>query len=877
MRLSPNDKMGIVVDAHKTLSIKIEALQSMPLKFSRSPLHTAYIGLLTTFIAVGSVAVLPNDCPALVTEDQQAAEEKFIDGLLDRRLFPLAVLACEERLAVNTLDPISRVNTVVDLSRAYTAWARQCSPQSSVAHWKQAENVLERWLEDNPENVLDPMVWRQRAHVALLRGKFIRQLSAGVLDPKPKRKESIRYLQHAQKTAEKTLKKINKALHSSVENRLPNSALLRLQTAAEKDLSQSWMEQARCYQAGSSDRIHALQQAKEILSPLAAKNDPIDWDSRVSRLACLRLLGGKKDQNLFQQLKDSYLSENLPVDVRGQICLELARQFSASGRYLDALKALNQPVNYSPEVEAEVDFCELQVMLQAASNEKIENTKNWNARAESQLELIENLHDPYWLQRARALFGRQMTIDPSQHGYALLERAAEGLYQAGQFTESARIYDEAARKADNQKDLAKAFELYLKSAMIQYEIQNYRAASKKLRRIAITYPQESGAAEAHLMAAYNIAQALKGSPPEAFSPYQELLRDHLRRWPTDNSSNRARLWLGRMLAAEKKWSSASEILFEIDPSSMVYSEAIRIAGTCCLRNCADLAEKNDPQLSKRSTALTQSMRDAAERLINAGSPMAASVVADTAALQMHYSPIPYRGVLELIKQGLGSIAQDDRKNHARLHALQVECLVGLGRFGQALDVLKAFTGDTQDIINLILNIHKIKVRNGNQNDPNQTFDTRAKINMACFQILGDFSAYPEKKQLTLIQAETLALLGKTKEALTLLRKLAAEYSGDGKIQSRYADLLLEQSDATSRREALSKYREITRRSRPQTEQWFAAKYGEAKARMLLGNVRMAAQTIRTTQVLYPELGGDLWRERFETLLATCTETEAERQ
>ena len=53
--------------------------------------------------------------------------------------------------------------------------------------------------------------------------------------------------------------------------------------------------------------------------------------------------------------------------------------------------------------------------------------------------------------------------------------------------------------------------------------------------------------------------------------------------------------------------------------------------------------------------------------------------------------------------------------------------------------------------------------------------------------------------------------------------------------------------------------------------------GEAKARMLLGNVRMAAQTIRTTQVLYPELGGDLWRERFETLLATCTETEAERQ
>ena len=145
--------------------------------------------------------------------------------------------------------------------------------------------------------------------------------------------------------------------------------------------------------------------------------------------------------------------------------------------------------------------------------------------------------------------------------------------------------------------------------------------------------------------------------------------------------------------------------------------------------------------------------------------------------------------------------------------------------------------------------------------------------MACFQKLGNFSKIPEKKQLALIRSEALARLGKAQEALNLLRELSSEYSKDGKIQLRYADMLIEQSDVPSRREALRKYREITGRTRPQTDQWYAAKYGEARARMLLGNVKQAAQTIRTEQVLYPDLGGELWRQRFKALLEACTGTD----
>ena len=71
--------------------------------------------------------------------------------------------------------------------------------------------------------------------------------------------------------------------------------------------------------------------------------------------------------------------------------------------------------------------------------------------------------------------------------------------------------------------------------------------------------------------------------------------------------------------------------------------------------------------------------------------------------------------------------------------------------------------------------------------------------------------------------------------------------------------------------ALKKYREIARRSPPQTPAWFSAKHGQAAAQLKLGNATKAAQMVRMLQVLHPELGGTELRKRFEKLLAECNE------
>ena len=61
-------------------------------------------------------------------------ENDFIDGLIERRLFPLAILACEERLSREDLSALDRAESTVDLSRSYAAWALQSGPRDRTEH-----------------------------------------------------------------------------------------------------------------------------------------------------------------------------------------------------------------------------------------------------------------------------------------------------------------------------------------------------------------------------------------------------------------------------------------------------------------------------------------------------------------------------------------------------------------------------------------------------------------------------------------------------------------------------------------------------------------------------------------------------------------------
>ena len=81
--------------------------------------------------------------------------------------------------------------------------------------------------------------------------------------------------------------------------------------------------------------------------------------------------------------------------------------------------------------------------------------------------------------------------------------------------------------------------------------------------------------------------ASKDNETAANEEYRTLLEQHMKRWPSGTTSNRARLWLGRLFATEGKVGLASDLFFAISPESSVYAAAIAAAVPCCEQQCRD--------------------------------------------------------------------------------------------------------------------------------------------------------------------------------------------------------------------------------------------------------------------------------------------------
>ena len=85
------------------------------------------------------LAILLLMATALLAADPY--EERFLNGLRERRLFTLAETYCLERLNDSSIPDTRRAELVVELSRAYTEHALHSTPTAADPLWKQAVHL----------------------------------------------------------------------------------------------------------------------------------------------------------------------------------------------------------------------------------------------------------------------------------------------------------------------------------------------------------------------------------------------------------------------------------------------------------------------------------------------------------------------------------------------------------------------------------------------------------------------------------------------------------------------------------------------------------------------------------------------------------------
>jgi tetratricopeptide (TPR) repeat protein len=536
------------------------------------------------------------------------SHQSFIAGLLERRLYPLAAEYCEDQLDRANLTARQRMETIVDLSRTFTEWAIVSPPEQRADRWAQAQRVLDQLTIAEKDNPYLPLARWQAAQVLLAHGKFSRHEAESAGDRERVLETARQQLQHSVTLSGALLLELDRLIEQyhgepsqgepSQGSWLSERQLVSLQRDTREGLADALMNQAVCYPKSSPDRINALQRAKDYLKILAVGNHPGRWTNRVRLLRCLRLFG-QVDQ--FHQRAERDLAEHPPADAAAGIHIELARQLVSEEKYGEAIGILDSAPACGNRTQAELDFLELEILLTAAAKATGRTDGDWQQRAIHQVRTIEQQHGHYWMRRAESLLGRHVASTSTSQDIEMLQRAAQGFYRAGQMAEAVAAYDRAATRAMQENLFEQAYQLGHTAAMIEHEQENYRKASERFLKLAREHHNQKMAADSHLMAAYDLAQAMREEPEQGLRDYLALLQEHLRSWPQAATANQARLWLGRVFQAQKQWKQAVDVLFDVDPDSNYFPAAVSAASVCCEQYCGELAEGGDPQLKQQAT------------------------------------------------------------------------------------------------------------------------------------------------------------------------------------------------------------------------------------------------------------------------------------
>jgi len=130
---------------------------------------------------------------------------------------------------------------------------------------------------------------------------------------------------------------------------------------------------------------------------------------------------------------------------------------------------------------------------------------------------------------------------------------------------------------------------------------------------------------------------------------------------------------------------------------------------------------------------------------------------------------------------------------------------------------------------------------------------------------------PQQIRLEQVRAEALRAAGRVKESLDVYRQLATARPDDGRVQMDFAQLLLESDDPSALDQAVTQWQKVMRRVRPNSDDWFRAKYSFALA--LFQRNRGQDRVTAGQQLRYLKATSSVaetpWKSPVDALLEKC--------
>lgn len=842
-------------------------------------------------------AVLASALVAIASLLPQAAlwadsDGQFLDGMRQRRLFSLVEAHCRERLRDNSLTEAQRADLTTELIRGHAYHAINLPGSRRALQWEKAHEVADDFLRRHASSPRAMLVRIQKGLTHLAHGELLRQELEADAGRAGTRDLALQELRQAAKQLEAIDEDIARELprlngREPAEGELTYGELFSLQNNLRFQLARVYRNRALCYAKGSADRIDALSRSIEQHQSLLRRlpdEDPLRWDVELERIACER---GLDHLDAARQKLIGLQSEPMPENVVLRARTEALRLELAAGRPERALGIARLGREVNGRAYPDLDFAILETYNAFADSAKSKKeAAQWRDKSVELQRVIEQLHGPYWGRRATLLVVRSAAESGDVDNLEVLVKLAEEAWRKQNFDDAVRAFEQAGVQAKQIGEDQQAFVLHYKAALVEQERKHYSEAALRLRRLATGMKTHSQASQAHLLAAWDAAQLVRNDEA-ALPEYVELLEEHLATWPNERPADTARQWLAMLREHEQAWNEAVDIYLETSPASDLFTEAVKRAGNCALRQLEQLKASSEPieaQAEVFAERLEELIYDEQEQLPQGWDGAKRSAALSASKLRLQYANKGHAKASEYLQSALDGSPDADQSWKSAVSSLLVVALAGQrGRSDEARKVLEQIAGGSPaELFQMTLALSPI--RDASQSTSKVDI---ARLQLKAIDLLAGKALQfdpAQQQRLAHIRAEALGATGNRKEAADAYKQLAAANPNNGPIQTEYGDLLLSGNDKSSLEDALRQWRVIGNRSKPRSDRWYQSKYNIALAQYNLSKLLRpkapdraneyrdrSAQMLRFLKDTPPGWEQSRLKADFERLLQLCSQ------
>ncbi|HEX5105030.1 MAG TPA: hypothetical protein VFV87_14520 [Pirellulaceae bacterium] len=611
-------------------------------------------------VLVGAMLALP----AIVWAE--SSDARFLDGLRQRQLFELAEEYCSYRLARSVANGPIQADLSIELIRTLALHATNVPPAERDGPWAKARSVAAEFAARKPPHPRAILVRLQDALTPLAQGELARQeLEAGALTD-----DRLEQARAALRESRKLFDELSQELAREIPFRrrtapekgeLSADQLFNLQQHVQYQLARAQRNQALLFAKGSDDRLALLLAAVETLQGLMsqiAADEPLMPQVQLDLSECQRLLGRLAEA---EEIAGTLDREGVPPAVRLRARAELLRSAIAEEDLSAIQKLLALGREVDGEAAADLDFAWFEAFLAqarlasegmraAGPKPAAEVSKQFQDQAAAAADFLEESYGPYWGRRANQLLIASLPRG-GRGNVQLLARAADSLYLKGEFEQAIAAYDEAAAQARQSSDLAASFDLAYKAALIEQKRERHAQAAQRLRILSKSFATHAQAAPAHLLAAWNAAQAARDNAAAADS-YAAILREHLATWPAAESADQARIWLGKIEESQSNWADATEAYSGVPRSSPHFAAAAVGLARCWPKRLAGLSSAGKPTAGvadEAIQALQRALLDPENRLPQTWTESDRAVALALAELIVGYQPASSADAVKILE------------------------------------------------------------------------------------------------------------------------------------------------------------------------------------------------------------------------------------